>query len=167
MDRSYLETAMQAAEQAAEQAKHYKSETYSAVLLFELMKSSVPISRPRYELPTSVPSATPKNAKPYSAAELFAGKAWNTAIDKVLVAAFFLERYSATPNYTLDQIRNCLVAAKVALPQNINLAIIQAIQKGHLMEIPLQGATRKTWALTQSGENYVEAMAPPAKSAHA
>jgi hypothetical protein len=167
MDENALETAIRTARHAAERAQDFKPETYAAVLLFELMRSTVPAPRYRNELPPTVPTHAPKREKPYSAAELFASKTWCTEIDKVVVSAFFLERFGERANYTIEEIRACLVAAKVPLPKNVNLAILQAVQKGLMMEIPSQAAPRKAWALTQSGERYVEEMEVKSSGARA
>lgn len=158
MDENVFEAAIKTARHAADKARDFRSETYGAVLLFELMRSAVPAARSRHELAATVPTPAPKGEKAYSPAELFASKAWTTEIDKVVVASFFLERFSENSSSTVDEVRNCLVAAKVPLPKNVNLAIIQAVNKGLMMPIPSQGGTRKTWALTQTGERYVEQM---------
>jgi hypothetical protein len=136
MDENALESAIQTARRAAEKARDFKPETYAAVLLFELMRSAVPTSRSRYEIPAAT----------------------QTEIDKVVLAGFYLEQFGGIQNYTIQEIRNCLVAAKIILPKNINLAILQAAQKGWIMEVPVQSGTRKSWALTQGGERRAEEM---------
>jgi len=152
MDENVLESAIQSARGAAEKARDFKPETYAAVLLFELMRSALPTSRSRYELPPATPAHVPAQTKPYSAAELFASKNWRTEIDKVVLAGFYLEQFGGIQSYTIQEIRDCLVAAKIILPKNVNLAILQAAQKGWIMEVPVQSGTRKVWALTQDGE---------------
>jgi hypothetical protein len=164
MDENAFEAAMRTARHAAEKARDFRSETYGAVLLFELMRSAVPEARSRHELAATAPPPAPKREKAYSPAELFASKSWTTEIDKVVVASYFLERFGENASSTVDEVRNCLVAAKVPLPKNVNLAIIQAVKKGLMMAIPSQGGTRKTWALTQTGERYVEQMATENKN---
>jgi len=158
MDENALESAIQTARRAAEKARDFKPETYAAVLLFELMRSAVPTSRSRYEIPAATSAHVPARTKPYSAAELFASRNWQTEIDKVVLAGFYLEQFGGIQNYTIQEIRNCLVAAKIILPKNINLAILQAAQKGWIMEVPVQSGTRKSWALTQGGERRAEEM---------
>jgi hypothetical protein len=164
MDDIAFEAAARTARRAAEKAGDFKSETYSAVLLFELMRSAVPASRSRPELAAAAPAPVQKRERAYSPVELFASKSWTTEIDKVAVASYFLERFGDKVSSTVDEIRNCLVAAKVPLPKNVNLAIIQAVSKGLMMSIPSQGAGRKAWALTQAGERYVEHMGADNKS---
>lgn len=160
MNEATLEVAIRAARDAAENSQQYKSETYAAVLLFELMRLSSSASRVSNQSPNPPSSLTPKREKPYSAAEFFASKSWITEIDKVVLGGFFLERFGGIENYTIQEIKNCLIAAKIGLPKNVNLAILQAAQKGWIMEIPSQGGPRKSWALTQTGERRVEEMTP-------
>jgi hypothetical protein len=158
MDENALESAIQTARRAAEKARDFKPETYGSVLLFELMRSTVPTSRSSYELPPPKPAHVPGRTKPYSAAELFSSTNWRTEIDKVVVAGFYLEQFDGIQSYTIQEIRNCLVAAKIILPKNVNLAILQAAQKGWIMEVPGQSGTRKAWALTQTGERRAREM---------
>jgi hypothetical protein len=164
MDENAFEAAMRTARHAAEKARDFRSETYGAVLLFELMRSAVPVPRSSRELVAAVPAPGPRREKAYSPAEFFASKSWTTEIDKVVVASYFLEHFGENASSTVDEVRNCLVAAKVPLPKNVNLAIIQAVKKGLMMTIPSQGGARKTWALTQTGERYVEQMTTGSKS---
>jgi len=164
MDENAFEAAVRTAKRAAEKASDFRSETYAAVLLFELMRSAVPAARSRHELAAAVPTPSQKRERTYSPAELFASKSWTTEIDKVAVASYFLERFGEKASSTVDEIRNCLVAAKVPLPKNVNLAIIQAVGKGIMMPIPSQGGGRKAWALTQAGKRYVELMTAENKS---
>jgi hypothetical protein len=156
MDDKILNTAMQLATDAAERAPNYKPETYGAVLLVELMRLSVVPANPGRQLPPAEPNRVPRSQKPYSAAELFAAKGWSTEIDKVVLSGFFLERHGGSESYTIEEVKNCLIAAKVPLPKNVNLAILQAVQKGLMMEIPSKSGPRKAWSLTQTGERYVE-----------
>ena len=156
MDENALDMAIQTAKRAAGRTQDFKQETYGAVLLFELMRSAIPTSKGRSELPRATSADVPVRTKPYSAAELFSSKNWRTEIDKVVLAGFFLERFGGIQSYSIQEIRDCLVAAKISLPKNINLAILQAAQKGWVMEVPSQGGTRKAWALTQSGERHAE-----------
>src|ERR1700737_398531 len=128
-----LDEAIVTAEHAAERASQYKSETYLAVLLTRLLGSVT--KGPIVQSNRANVAATPlSSVKPYSAAELFATKVWETEIEKVLLAGYFLENYSKLSSYTIAQIRDLLVIAKVALPKNVNLAVLQAVQKGWMME---------------------------------
>ena len=74
------------------------------------------------------------------------------------MAGWYLERYAGGTNYTIQEIKSCLFSAKVPLPRNINLAVLQAVQRGLMMEVPSESGRRKAWALTHTGERYVEDM---------
>jgi len=157
MGENLLDLAIQTARRAAEGVKDFRAETYQAVLLYELMRMGAP-SRSRPEL-ASPKAGSPKQEKPYSPAEFISSKAWTSEVEKVVLAGYFLEHFAGSSGYSLDEIRRCLIAARVSLPRNLSLAILQAGRKGMVMEVPSQERSRKVWVLTQSGERYVEAMA--------
>jgi hypothetical protein len=160
MDTKTLECAMEFARNSAKSAPEYKAETYFAVLVSALL-GSLRLDAPKDQTPSPRaidPSSSSAQGK-YSAGELFASRTWETEIEKVTLAGYFLERQSGMPNYSITAIRSCLVAAKVALPANINLAVLKAVQKGWMMEVPNQGEKHKVWALTQTGERKVGELA--------
>jgi len=164
MNQSLLETAIRTAKHAASGESEYRSETYSAVLLFELMRSSVGETTSSRQLPA--PGGTSHaQKKPYSASEFFASSNWGTEIDKVVLAGFYLEHFQGSQGYTIEDIRGCLITAKVPPPNNINLGLLQAAQKGWMMEVPSEASRRKTWILTQSGEVRVNGMVSAAVGA--
>jgi hypothetical protein len=158
-DDQVLDLAIERASQAAKKVSNYKSETYFAALLAFLLKES---HGSTLAISTSLQSpnspALTSESKPYSPAELFGSKSWSTELDKVMLAGYFLEQYSRTANYTIDEIRSCLISAKISLPKNINLATLQSVQRGWMMEIPSGKDQKKAWSLTQSGEHRVEEM---------
>ena len=152
-----LRIAVEKARQAAQEAGEYKSETYLAVLLTGLLVGGSATEKLFQTRPIAGELAATRE-KPYSPGELFAAKAWNTEIDKVALAAYYMEHYAAATSYTIQEIRNCLISAKTALPKNLSLAILKAVQKGWLMDVPTNGERTKAWALTQTGERYVDSM---------
>jgi hypothetical protein len=157
-----IKAAVALAKSACDSADAHKSETYLAVLLAALLSpSEAPaIARPGQAYPpTSV--SRPTTAKPYSAAELFSSRSWSTEIDKVMLAGYFLETYSAATSYTVAELRELLLSAKVPPPNNLNLAVLKAVQKGAMMEVDAKTGEggRKTWALTQTGLKHIEDMA--------
>jgi hypothetical protein len=159
MSDNSFDSALEQAREAAEHAQEYKSETYFAVLLATLLRPlnvSTSLRAPLASQATGMVSRA-HPAKQYSASELFSSKNWSTEIDKALLAGFFSEKHSGVPYFTIKEIRNCLVAAKVTLPNNLSLAIRQAIQRGWMMEVPTEDKTRTTaFALTQKGALRVE-----------
>jgi len=100
----------------------------------------------------------PAMAKPFSASEFFYARAWSSEIDKVLLAGAFLEAHSGLLNYTIKQVRDCLVSAKVSVPKNISLAFLRAARHGWMMEVPGASGRGKVWALTQTGVQRAAAM---------
>jgi len=159
MDNDGVKTAITQARLAAQGADDYKSETYLAVLLTELLRS-------RSEGISPIPNGTSAIVKRsdydleklYSPGELFANKSWSSAVDKVAIVGHFLERYRGLPSYTIEEIRKCLILAKVSAPKNVNLPVFQAVQRGLMMEVPSEDGGKKAWALTQAGVRYVEEM---------
>jgi hypothetical protein len=162
MEERYIDAAVEKASRAAQKAGDHKSEAFLAVLLAALLRGhDEALGRTVVEGPPIEGKPTPHPAKPLSPGEFFAAREWSTEVDKVVLAGSFLERYSSVSSYTVQQIRNCLLSAKVSLPKNVNLAVFQAVQRGWMMEVPAENVTGKAWSLTQTGERRVEEMANP------
>ena len=162
MDEKILDAAVEKARHAAQKAANYESETYLAVLLVSLLRESTgPLGTAGLEHRSVTGGPGGPRGKAFSAPEYFAAKSRSTEIDKVVLAGYFLERHSEVPSYSIREIRDCLVSAKVSIPKNLNLAMIQAVQKGWMMEVPTGKRRGKAWELTQSGERRVEEMAKP------
>jgi hypothetical protein len=159
IDTRKIDQAIEFAANAAKKASEYKSETYFAVLVSLLLApTNVGASSDQVHSEGPAVSSNSQSQKQYSAAELFASTTWETEIEKATLAGYFLERYSAMPNYSVDEIRKCIISAKVPAPANVNLAVLKAAQKGWMMELPGQGERHKVWSLTQTGERTVEEM---------
>src|ERR1700733_3428727 len=100
MNQKQIESAISEATRAAEQAGEFKSETFSAVLLACLLRTGERESET--DLTPTVPQKNPMSlARRLSPSEFFAEKAWETEVDKVVLAGCFLERYSSVPRYTV------------------------------------------------------------------
>ena len=159
MNDKLVDAAIDSATRAAQKSQDYKSETYFAVLLGGLLGGLDLTARNHSSGPEHVGQKLLKAAeKPYSPGELFAMKAWSTEIDKVIVAAYFLEQHKGLQSFTIQQVRDCIISAKVSPPKNVNLPILRAVQKGWLMEVPAENVKKKTWALTQTGEQRIAEM---------
>jgi len=161
MDTRAIDRAIEVANGVANRAPEYKAETYFAVLVSILLGQSgralqAGPAPPKPSTRTEEPS--PEPGKSYSAAELFASARWETEIEKVALGGRFLERHAGAQRYGLNDIRACLVSAKVPLPANLSLALLKAVQKGWMMEVPGQGEKHKVWSLTQTGERKTEQM---------
>jgi hypothetical protein len=160
MEKTIVDGAITEAARAAQSSDDYKSETYFAVLLAGLLRGVYEIAH----APNSAghdparPKSPDDSEKPYSPGELFASKEWSTEVDKVVIAGHFLEHYKKLSSFTIENIRTCLISAKVSLPKNVNLAIFQAVQRSWMMEVPAENTKKKAWSLTQSGQRRVAEM---------
>lgn len=152
-----IERAIKDATAAATGVQEFRSETFMAVLLARLLQPDHRVAAQR-NIAETVASSASLSTKNFSAPEFFAGKAWTTDNHKVVLAGYFLERYSARPNYGAQEIKDCLLSAKVPIPKNTNVGIIRCIEHGWMMEVPSGVSGKKAWALTQTGERYAEAL---------
>lgn len=156
MNTELLNDALELAVAAAKQVQEFKAETYSAVLLASLLAGAPSASRKSPGSATAVSGSA--TTKPYSPAEFFSLRVLGSEIDKVVVAAAFLEAHQGLTSYTIEEIRNCLVSAKISIPTNLSLAIFQSVKKGWLMDVRNDSGAKKAWALTQTGERKSEEM---------
>ncbi|MGC1107718.1 MAG: hypothetical protein WA876_14385 [Candidatus Acidiferrales bacterium] len=149
----YTENAIKDATAAVADTHEFRAETYLAILLAKLLQP-----RNTAAARASAPEmAGPPTSKAFSSPELFARTAWTTDNDRVVLAGYFLERYAGKPNYSTQEMKDCLLSAKVPTPKNTNVAIIRCIGRGWMMEVT-GGASGKRWSLTQSGERYAEGL---------
>lgn len=153
MENTEIDRAIEEARAAAERSEDFGRETYLAVLLANLVRGSSNLTEKSLvasQTDSLMPTHSP--AKRFTPPELFASANWATENDKVVLAAYFLERYTQSPQYGLQELRDCLVSAKVQLPKNVSQAIIKCVQRGWMMEIPGSKEGTKIWSLTHSGE---------------
>jgi hypothetical protein len=158
MDEKILDSAIQAAKHAADRAIDFKPETYGTVLFFELMHRSVSSITPTPRLLPSTETNVTRMQKRYSASEFFSSVTFGTEVDKVVLCGYFLETNEGMEGYTIDEIKACFLSAKVQAPNNVNLALLQAVKKGFMMETKSNDRSRKSWTLTQTGLQYAESM---------
>lgn len=152
-----LPKAIQEARAAAEAAEEYKSETYLAVLLTELLRAEAPPAR-GVQTNLAHRAALHVTQKPFSAPEFFAARTLKSELDKVVAAGYFLEHYSDADRFNVNDVRSCLVSGKIPLPKNIPLALLKTVQRGWIMEVPEGKDDIKAYVLTQSGELYVNSL---------
>jgi hypothetical protein len=152
MNHQHLDAAIEVARNAADRSSDYKSEIFLAVALAELLgRGGSPGEMTSTALVLARDKQRPAAPKPFSASEFFYTRAWSSEIDKVLLAGAFLESHQGLSHYTIKQVRDCLVSAKVGLPKNISLAFLRAAQRSWMMEVPRSNGGAKLWALTQTG----------------
>jgi len=152
MNETQIENAIETAKRAAQKSDTFKSETFVGVLLASLLQVS---SKDNLSTqPPKDPVLAITKYKPFSASEFFANKNWTTENDRVVLAALYLEHHAGSASFEAQDIRNCLVAAKIPIPGNVNVPILRSVKRGLLMEVPNPKGTTKTWSLTQAGERY-------------
>lgn len=153
MGHRTLTKAVEFAKAASDAVTDYKGETYLAVLLAQLL--TPPAETPVQQAPGPSDVTHPGSARPFSAPEFFASKHCKSDVVKIVLAGYFLENYSGIERFNVNDIRNCLVSAKVPLPKNTPLAVLKSVQRGWLMEVPEGKESLKAYALTQTGQGYV------------
>ena len=97
-----------------------------------------------------------KTKKALSIKEFFLSKKPKSHVDKVLVIAYYFETYRAIPSYDKKDIKKGFTEAKVKPPGNLSEAIRANVSKGLLMETGEKEAGLTKWALTNTGERFVE-----------
>lgn len=80
-----------------------------------------------------------------------------TDADRVLVGAYFLEKFGNAQNATVGEIKALISGAKRPPPSNTNDAASQNIRKGFLMTAG-DRENKMTFVVTSDGEAAVEAM---------
>ena len=113
--------------------------------------------------PTPLPQAgslaetQSETKKRLSAAQFFKRSNPKTDVDRVLAAAYFLEKNEGHENFTSAEIRDLIQKAKWPPPTNANDAINKNIKKGLLMSAGDRDK-KMAFVLTSDGEEFVEEM---------
>jgi hypothetical protein len=149
MDSKRLEVAIRSAREAADRASEYRSEIFLAVMLAELLRANEGLGEIATTALVVRDKRIPPQQKRLSASEFFASKTCSSENDKVIIAGAFLEAHAGLSNYTIKEVRDCLISAKVSLPKNISLAFLRAAQRGWVMDVPGGNGRGKAWELTQ------------------
>jgi len=124
-----------------------------------LKRSPVAIAAPAHSAPNAqVATPTPSVAgKPKSPAQFFRGASPRTDVDRVLVSAYYLEKFRELQSATSSEIKELIREAKSPPPTNTSDAINQNIRKGFLMT----GGDREgkmVFVVTSDGESRVDEM---------
>jgi nitrogen regulatory protein PII-like uncharacterized protein len=77
-------------------------------------------------------------------------------VEKVLVVGYYLEHYRGISPFNIKDLEAGFREAKEVAPKNINLAVLQNVSKGTMMEAKEKKDNLKTWTLTIKGESAVE-----------
>lgn len=76
---------------------------------------------------------------------------------KIIVIAYFLEKYDHLTSFNAKDLTNGFGKAKERMPANINDRVNKIISNtGYIMETKEKKDNLKTWTLTNSGERFVE-----------
>jgi len=147
---SQIEAEVKAAREVSQLYPDERKEVFTAVLTARLVMN-----------PPGAPDArsaeVAPDAKPPAPSELFAQLKVDSEVSRVLAGAFFLDKYRGLPDFTADEVKQCLVEAKVPAPKNVSLAALQNSRKG-LMAQKKKSGRKISWYLTLSGIREVERM---------
>lgn len=109
--------------------------------------------------------ATPKaGSKNLSIKEFVLSKKPTDDSQKILVIAYFLEKYDHLTSFNAKDLASGFEQAKEKTPANINDRVNKIIANtGYTMETKEKKDNLKTWTLTNSGERFVEENLPSEK----
>ena len=113
-------------------------------------------SAPRELAHAAVASST-SGTRAKSPAQFFKSVNPRTDVDRVLVAAFFLEKFRTAQSVTAGEVRELIKEAKWPPPANANEAINQNIRKGFLMTAGDRDG-KMAFVVTSDGETQVDEM---------
>lgn len=129
----------------------YQAQVFTAVLCAILVN--------RADAPVNSDARQSNRApKPMTVTEFFAKLRPSLDVEKVLVAAYFLEKHRNVANFGVEDLKGCILQGKIKPPANPSLAVLRNAQKGLMAEIEKREAGKKSWILTQTGAEAVEQM---------
>jgi hypothetical protein len=102
------------------------------------------------------PDGRSQAGKKLSAKEFLITKSVGSELQRVVVLAFYLERYEGLDTFNVSDLENVFRSAREKLPKNMNDAVNKNIARGFLMEAAEKKDSRKAWQLTSTGERFVE-----------
>ncbi|MEM3449825.1 MAG: hypothetical protein QXP38_13330 [Nitrososphaerota archaeon] len=97
-----------------------------------------------------------ESKKDISIKEFILQKQPKNNVEKTLVIGYYLENYSGISPFNVHDLKEGFREAKEKVPSNINLAVIENINKGRMMETKEKKNKLKSWILTSTGEKFVE-----------
>ncbi|MEM3408570.1 MAG: hypothetical protein QXT40_03600 [Candidatus Micrarchaeia archaeon] len=98
----------------------------------------------------------PETIKKISINELLIDKKPTNELQKVLVFAYYLEKYEGYQEYNVKDIENWYRNAKEKIPSNLSDKLQKNVKKGYLMELKEKKEGLKTYSLTNKGLKFVE-----------
>lgn len=103
------------------------------------------------EMDTAIPLA-----KKLSVKEFILSKRSSNDVQKTLAIAYYLEKNEGMLSFNTEDLARYFQLAKEPTPQNLNDKINLNIKKGHVMEAKAKKENKKAWAITNTGEQFVE-----------
>jgi len=100
-------------------------------------------------------NTAPGNKK-MSIKEFMLSKNPTGAVQKALLAGYYLESFEKIESFNIADIDGCFRNAKEKLPKNLNATINKNIAKGHMMPAKQKKNKKSAWTLTSTGERFVE-----------
>ena len=77
-------------------------------------------------------------------------------VKKTLTIGYYLEKHEKLSSFNINDLEVAFERAKEKKPTNMNDKVNMNIRNGHLEETSEKKDNRKSWYLTNSGEQYVE-----------
>lgn len=94
--------------------------------------------------------------KQLSIKEFLLSKKPKDDVQRTLVIGYYLEKHKNMSSLNAKDIEDGFREAKEKIPDNINYKVIQNIKNGYMMEAKEKKDNLKAWALTSTGERFVE-----------
>jgi len=90
--------------------------------------------------------------------EFMGSQKLNGDVQRTLAAGYYLEKYEGLSSFNAKDLTDAYRRLKIPKSQNINFnyKVIKNIQQGYMTEAKQKKDNQKAWALTDSGEKYVE-----------
>ncbi|MCK4352736.1 hypothetical protein KAW65_04935 [candidate division WOR-3 bacterium] len=94
--------------------------------------------------------------KKLSIGEFILSKKPHDDVQKTLAIGYYLEKYETLSSFNVKDLEKGFEQLKKGIPENINYKVIRNINQGYITEVKEKKDKLKAWALTDSGEKYVE-----------
>jgi hypothetical protein len=94
--------------------------------------------------------------KKLSLREFLLSKKPTDDVKKTLAIGYYLEKHEKLSSFNINDLEAAFERAKEKKPTNMNDKVNMNIRNGHLEETSEKKDSRKSWYLTNSGEQYVE-----------
>lgn len=78
--------------------------------------------------------------------------------DRAIIFSYWLHHRENVTSYNINDIRKCYSDARITPPNNLTDTMNLNQGKGYLMHVSEKKDGKKTWVITQTGEEYVEQM---------